>query len=125
MQHPQLTLTAMAALCAIMLCGCSLQPDRTEILVGTTPPGASCTLTRLGRPIATVAPTPAIALVEPNPGEIDISCGRQGFADAAVTLPAQEIGLSVGGVIFGRPASDHQRRVDIALVPRPHGPAPR
>ncbi len=108
----------LGAVCAALLCGCSSQPDRTEILVGTTPPGASCLLTRLGEPLATVAPTPAIALVEPSPGAIDIRCSRQGFADAAVTLPARETGLSVGAAIYGRPESDYQRRVDIVLVPR-------
>ncbi len=113
------------ALCATVLSGCSSLPDKTEILVHTTPPGASCLLTRLGQPIATVAPTPAIAFVEPNPSEIDISCSRHGFADVAVTLPAQETGLSFGAVIYGRPASDFQRRVDIVLVPRTLGPAPR
>jgi len=118
MRHPQANLTALAMLCAALLCGCSWQPDKTEILVGTTPPGASCVLTRLGAPIATVAPTPAIALVEPNPGEIEISCSRPGFADAMVTLPAREAGLSVGAMIYGRSASDYQRRIDIALVPR-------
>lgn len=118
MRHIPSRLTALAALCAATLCGCSWQPDRTEILVGTTPRGASCVLSRLGQPIATVAPTPAIALVEPNPGEIKISCSRQGFADAAVTLPTQETGLSFGAVIYGRPASEYQRRIEIALVPR-------
>ena len=115
----------VAALGAVLLSACDLRPDRTEILVETLPPGASCLLTRLGEPLATVAPTPAIALVEPNPSEIDISCSRQGFADAAVTLPAQDAGLSFGAVIYGRPASDFQRRVDIVLVPRTPGPAPR
>src|SRR5438046_3569948 len=98
-----------ATICTALLGGCSSQPDMTEILVGTTPPGASCILSRLGEPLATVAPTPAIALVEPSPGDIDIRCTRQGFADAAVTLP--ETGLSVGAVIYGRSASDYQRRV--------------
>jgi hypothetical protein len=118
MRHPRSSLAALAAFCAALLCGCSSQPDRTEILVGTTPPGASCSLFRLGQSIATVAPTPAIALVEPSPGEIEIRCTRRGFADAAVTLPAHETGLSFGGIIYGRAASDYQRRVDIALVPR-------
>jgi hypothetical protein len=119
MRHPQSSLTVLAVLCAVLLSSCSSQPDRTEILVGTTPPGASCTLTRLGQPIATVASTPAIALVDPAPGEIDISCSRQGFADTAATLPVSETGLSVGAMIYGRPASDYQRRVDITLAPRP------
>jgi hypothetical protein len=121
--HRLLTLAPL--LCAALLCGCSSPPDRTEILVGTTPPGASCILSRLGQPIATVAPTPAIALVDPSAGEIDISCSRQGFADATVALPAPETGGSFGAVMYGRPASDYQRRVDIVLVPRTFGPAPR
>jgi hypothetical protein len=115
MQHPQPSLTALAALCAAtLLCGCWPGPDRTEILVGTSPAGASCTLTRLGQPIASVASTPAIALVDPAPEEIGISCSRPGFADAAVTLPAQ----GAGPVLYGRPESEYRRRVDIALVPR-------
>jgi hypothetical protein len=117
MRQPQSSATALAVLCAALLSGCSSQPDRTEILVGTTPPGASCTLSRLGQPIASVAPTPAIALVEPDPGEIDISCSRPGFADAAATLPARETWLSFG-TIYGRPASDYPPRVDIVLAPR-------
>jgi hypothetical protein len=119
MRHPQSSLIVLAMLCAGIISSCSSQPDTTEILVGTTPPGASCILTRLGQPIATVAPTPAIALVEPSPGEIDISCSRQGFADTAATLPASETGLSLRAVIYGRPEADYQRRVDITLVPQP------
>jgi hypothetical protein len=115
----------LAASCVALLSGYSGQPDRTEILVVTTPPGASCTLTRLGQPIATVDPTPAIALVDPEASEIAINCTRQGFADAAATLPVQDTPLSFGVVVFGPPASDYRRRVDIVLVPHPLGSAPR
>jgi hypothetical protein len=109
MRRQILTLTA---LCAAWLGGCGAsQPDRTEILVATAPPGASCILLRQGQPIATAAPTPAIALVEPSPDEIAISCRRQGFADAAVTLPPAPPARWFAPV-------DYQRRVDIALVPR-------
>src|SRR5271170_6077792 len=106
MRHPRLSLTALAASCVALLSGCGGQPDRTEILVVTTPPGASCTLTRLGQPIATVDPTPAIALVDPSPDEIAIGCSRRGFADAVATLPAQETPLSFNTVMFGAPPSD-------------------
>jgi hypothetical protein len=107
----------LVVLCATLLSGCWSGPDRAELLVGTTPPGASCILTRLGQPIGSVASTPAIALVEPSADDIDISCSRPGFADAAVTLPAPEGGLDVGAVFF-RPETRYRRRVDIALVPR-------
>src|SRR5690349_11757346 len=98
---------ALASLCAALASGCGLSPDDPGILVRTTPPGASCTLTRQGQPIATVAPTPAIALVE-GAGDIAILCSRQGFADAAVTLPAQET---------GRSPFNYPPQVDIVLRP--------
>ncbi len=113
------------ALCAALLAGCWSPPESAGILVDTTPPGASCSLTRLGQPIATVATTPAIALVEPGAAEITILCRRQGFADTVINLPAPELALSFGAIVYGRPRSDYQRRVDIVLQPRPPGPAPR
>jgi hypothetical protein len=124
MRHLRSSLNALSGLCVAVLCGCAGSPDRIEILVGTTPPGAACTVTRLGQPIATVDPTPAIALVDPGSDEIVVHCSRQGFEDAAVTLPARETWLSFG-TLYGHPASDYQHRVDIVLVPRPLWPAPR
>jgi hypothetical protein len=119
MRHPQSRLTLLATLCVALLFGCQSRPDRDEVLVTTTPPGASCTLTRLGQPIGTVEPTPAIALVDPGPDEIAIRCSRQGFADAAATLPAQqETWLGFAAPLYGRPASEIQRRVDLVLAPR-------
>ena len=114
----------LAALCAALLSGCWSGPESAEILIGTTPPGASCALTRLGQPIANVAPTPAIALVEPSASEINVRCSREGFEDAELTLPARQTGLSFGA-IYGRPATDYPPRADIVLVPRPQGPASR
>ena len=118
MRHRRSGLIALAALAAVALGGCSTRPDQTEILIGTTPPGASCTLFRQGQPVAAVASTPGIALVEPSPDEINISCSRQGYTDAAATLAARDTGPNIGAVIFGRPASDFERRIDIALSPR-------
>jgi len=120
MRH-QLTL---ATLCAVLVSGCGWPPETPGILVGTAPPGASCTLTRLGQPIATVAPTPGIALVEPAAGDITISCSRQGFADAAVTLPTRETGPSFGTIVYGRSPYGYPPQVDIVLNPRPGVLAP-
>ena len=64
----------VATLCGGLLAGCWSGPERPGILVSTAPPGASCTLSRLGQPIATAEPTPAIALVDPGDSEITILC---------------------------------------------------
>ena len=95
---------SFAILCASLLGACYSPPDRAEILVDTFPPGAACVLSRAGQPLATLAPTPAIALVDPGAAPLAVSCRRPGFADANVALPAY-------------PASVYERRVAIALVP--------
>ncbi len=104
----------LIGLFVILLSGCySGPPEQAEILVNTSPPGASCLLTMQGRPLATVAPTPAIALVDPVAGGLAVSCRRAGFVDADVSLPPY-------------PAALRERRAEIALVPYPpSGPPPR
>lgn len=116
MRYPRWSLAALATLCAASLAGCGGEaPYRAEILITTTPPGASCTLSRLGQPIATAGPTPAIALVEPSSSEITVLCRRHGYANASVTLPAHKtepgFGLLVGSWPYG-----YQHQVDIALT---------
>ena len=121
--HHKLTL---AALCAALVSGCGYPPGNPGILVRTTPPGASCTLSRLGQPIATVAPTPGIALVEPAAGEIAMVCSRQGFEDAAVTLPVRDAGPIFGfGMFFSsRSPYGYPPQVDLVLGSRPGGLGP-
>src|SRR5256885_1363091 len=104
--------TSLLFICLGVLAGCYSAPDRAEILVSTLPPGASCLLTGQGRPLATVAPTPAIALVDPAAGGLAVTCRRPGFAEANVALPPY-------------PAAVLERRVEIALVPNPPWGPPR
>jgi hypothetical protein len=123
MRHKRFGLTTLAILCAALLGGCyDLPPDMAEILVGTTPPGASCTLSRAGQQIAIADPTPAIALVPPSNDAVTILCRRRGFQDAAATVvangPAQGLpGLPGFNLLLGPPPPDYQHRVEIALVP--------
>ena len=104
---------SLPVLFLVLLGGCFFgPPEPAEILVNTAPPGAACVLTGQGRPLATIAPTPAIALVDPAAGGLAVSCRRSGFADANVPLPPY-------------PASVRERRVEIALVPNPPWGPPR
>jgi hypothetical protein len=91
---------------SVLLAACYSPPDRAEILVDTVPPGADCVLSRAGQPLAALAPTPSIALIDPGAAPLAVTCRRPGFADANVALPPY-------------PASMYERRVNIALVPHP------
>ena|SRR5436190_427103 len=99
------TIIALAA-----LAGCHSAPDRSEILVATAPPGASCLLSRLGQPIATADPTPAIALVDPAPAEIVVQCHRRGFADATAVLALRPVRSSSNSYTY-------ESSVEIVMAP--------
>jgi hypothetical protein len=110
---------AAAAGLAALLGGCALSPDRMEILVDTTPPGAACVLERQGQPLAALAPTPAIALVDASEAEIIVRCRRDGFAEAAATLHPRPRSPAVVP-LWGAAPGPSEQRVDIALIPRSH-----
>ena len=102
---------------AAVLAGCwDARPPQFEILVSTAPPNASCVLTRAGQPIATAAPTPAIAMIEVVPEEVVVQCQRPGYAEAAAALPPR-VGPGWGYAITGRTAADYQRSVTLVLAP--------
>ena len=106
---------------AAVIAGCGdARPPQFEILVSTAPPDASCVLTRAGQPIATAAPTPAIAMIAVVPEEVVVQCRRPGFADAAAVLPPA-VGPGWSYAVSGHPASDYQRSVTLVLAPLPPG----
>jgi len=118
MRHSVVLAVVWAILGSILLSACVPPPRNAEILISTTPPGAACTLTRLGRPIATAGPTPAIALVEPSDGAIAVMCRREGFAVATATLRAHQIWPGLGFFTHGTAPFDYPHRVDLALSPK-------
>jgi hypothetical protein len=120
----QLVRTALLMLSALLLAGC-FGSNPGEIFVSTTPPGATCTLSRNGQPVATASPTPAIALVDPSAGDLTVTCRREGYADATMTLPAKGGWPGMATLMYGAVSDAHHRRVDIALVAKPPGRAAR
>ena len=111
---------ALGFLAASLLSGCYWEPDRAEILVNTAPPGASCVLSQLGRPIATAGPTPAIAIVDLAVAEIGVVCRRPGFEDAAVAVAPPPSRRIPGWIPTQRPI-EYATRIDVAMVPKPPG----
>ncbi len=79
--------TRIALLLAGLLPGCYWEPSASEIMVETSPPGASCMISQRGAPLGIAEPTPAITVIALADAEIGVTCRRAGFAEAAVTLP--------------------------------------
>ena len=114
--------TTIALLLAALLPGCYWQPSNSEVMVETSPPGASCVVSQLGAPLGIAEPTPAIAVVALSGEEIGVTCRRPGFAEVAVTLPPPASASILPGYIPNRrPSIDYTTRVQITMTPAPPG----
>jgi hypothetical protein len=114
--------TKIALMLAGLLSGCYWAPPTGEIMVNTTPPGATCVISQNGQALGVAEPTPAIAVVTLEGAEIGVTCRRPGFAEAAVTLPPPDPVASMPGFVANRrPEIDYNSRVDITMIPSPPG----
>jgi hypothetical protein len=117
--------TRIALLLAGLLPGCYWEPPIGAIMVNTTPPGASCVISQLGRPLAIAEPTPAIAIATLAGAEIDVTCRRPGFAETAVAIPPPAPAASLPGYVPNRrPEINYNTRVDITMNPALSGASP-
>ena len=96
-----------ATLVASLLCtGCaSILAGRSEtITIETNPPAAACELTREGRIIGTVNPTPGAVMVLKTKHDITLTCKKDGYQDVtdylhSGTEGATFVNILAGGVI--------------------------
>jgi hypothetical protein len=107
----------LIALCGTLLVGCVPHRDQTGVFVSTAQPGASCAVSRGGQPVATVAPTPGIALVGPRGGDVVVECRRNGFLDAAAVSHAQRREQELGDMFRGEEKYDYEP-ISLTLTPR-------
>lgn len=114
--------TKIALLLAGLLPGCYSKPPTGEIMVDTTPPGASCVISQLGAPLGIAEPTPAIAVITLADAEIGVVCRRPGFAEAGVTIPRPPEAEIHSFFPNYRPEIDYNTRVDITMIPAPGAP---
>lgn len=78
---------AVAAAAGAGLIGCAgaLETPTQSVAVETSPPGASCSLSLGGRPVAQVARTPASIEVPLSIEPLTVSCTRSGYLPAVYT----------------------------------------
>ncbi|HEY1795162.1 MAG TPA: hypothetical protein VGG57_03495 [Stellaceae bacterium] len=107
---------AVAATAALSGCYADHWQD-TDILVSTMPPGADCTLTRGGEKVGEVNPTPGIAMVGRDAGDIAIACRRAGYADAAAVSHSLGNAVDMSTLTEGRSGYSYQTPIDIQLQP--------
>ena len=89
------------ALLTVSACSTIVEGTDQSVTVATDPSGAACTLERDGSNIGYVDPTPGTVSVSKSRHSISVLCDKDGYQDAAETLPSEFQAMTVGNVLFG------------------------
>ncbi|MBL8701604.1 MAG: hypothetical protein JNK67_24705 [Alphaproteobacteria bacterium] len=119
-----------------LLSACSSIVDGTtqQIAVNTNPAGAECGFYRQAQRIATIASTPASALVDKTKHDIAIVCVREGHQQTVYQNKSGVAGATFGNIILGGGIgwaidsasgadNKYDSPVNMTLLPANSGPA--
>ena len=92
---------ACAALSVLAGCASIIDGSSQDIEINTTPQGASCTLTRAGETLGSVAETPGTIKVEKTKDDITVTCKKNGYAASVYVDKSGSDGTTLGNIILG------------------------
>ncbi len=92
---------ALLGLLLTTACATVTQGTTATIAVTTEPPGATCTISREGSPIAVVNPTPGSVTISRSTRDLSVRCERAGHLPGIVTTPAGFQAMTVGNLLIG------------------------
>jgi len=87
---------ALLSACATLVNGTS-----QTVTVSTTPPGASCTLDRVGTRVGAVSITPGSVRLDKSKNDLSVTCNKEGFQTATVAHAPSFSGATFGNLIAG------------------------
>lgn len=90
-----LPITLLSA-CATIVNGSS-----QTVTVSTEPPGAVCTVDRVGARIGAIAQTPGSVRLDKSKNDLSVTCAKPGFQTATVTKTPSFGGATFGNIIAG------------------------
>ena len=96
-----LLLTAVSATAPLSGCATLVKGSSQSVIVTTDPSGAICTLTRKGKEIAIVNPTPGTITVDKSKNAVAVSCNKAGYLESAGTINSEFQAMTFGNILFG------------------------
>lgn len=90
-------------LCLLMLPACAtiVEGSSQEVMVNTTPEGASCALNRGGQTIARIDPTPGAATIKKTKYDMTIVCNKKGYEQATYLNHSGSENATFGNIVLG------------------------
>lgn len=102
LKHP-LCPGLFAALALGTMAGCATVVSGTSqsVSIDTDPPGAACTLSREGKEIAVIDPTPGTVEIDKDKDDIQLHCTKDGYLTSTGTLTSSRQNMAFGNIILG------------------------
>ncbi len=85
----------------VSACSSIVEGTSQEIVVNTTPEGASCVFEREGQTIGRVDPTPGALTVKKTKHDMTITCSKAGYETATFFNKSDVAGATVGNILLG------------------------
>jgi len=97
------TAVLILALAALLTSGCAtiVKGSSQGVSVKTDPPGASCELSKQGKPVGVVNPTPGTVQLGKGASALDVICKKPGYLDATAKVASSFQGWTLGNAILG------------------------
>ena len=96
-------LRAALFLPAILLSACAtvVNGSHQTVTLSTAPPGATCTVDRMGARVGVVAQTPGSVRLAKSKNDLTVTCSKPGYQTAAVTRAPSFGAATFGNVLVG------------------------
>ena len=87
----------------ILLSACAtiVNGSSQTVTVSTAPPGATCTVDRMGARIGAIAQTPGSVRLDKSKNDLSVTCSKPGFQTATVTKAPSFGAATFGNIIAG------------------------
>ena len=93
----------IAPLALLSACATIVNGSSQSVTVSTTPPGASCTLDRLGMRVGAITPTPGSIRLDKSKNDLSVTCTKDGYQTATTTHSPRFSGATFGNLLLGGP----------------------
>ncbi|WP_428390726.1 hypothetical protein [Lichenicoccus sp.] len=86
-----------------MLPGCAtiVNGSNQNLTVSTNPAGAQCTVSRAGRVLGMVNPTPGSVRIDKSKNDLSVTCKKDGFRVATISQTPSFGGMTFGNILAG------------------------
>jgi len=113
-------------------CATIVKGGSQNVTVKTDPPGANCELSKQGKSVGVVNPTPGTVGLGKGAASLDVICKKSGYLDASAKLSSSVQGWTWGNLLLGGPIGivwdaasgamhEYQSEISMKLLPESFG----